>query len=618
MSNPYGVSMSKPIVEILRHVGNQLRVYYGAKSEEDELAFANVMNKLPVVSYSKRAGCNFVSLYYFKQLVDLLESKGFDVRAESSVPAAHRSLLRRISQDFREPLVGRLGLWVEDKDRQILPYQIEAIEKCLGRLRYIMADEMGLGKTIQALGVILRAFEMGYGRALVVCSVSQKRQWLGEMLKFTKLKESDVLLLGENKNLCDKAQGFARSSATCKQCDRYEECKNICSNMVKLRRHQLLKQKDKKIVITNYEMISKNIEQIINGEFDIYIVDEVSKLKNYSSGMTRAFMRISRQFAVDDIFVPMSGTLIENRVQEFYPVFSMIDGQIFGTWSNFKSYYLITDFWGKPIGVKHEEELKAITKKFFLRRTVAEMWKDRPELFEVNKYCEMSLIQRKIYNDVLNSKVDELKESVAGKIGNAQLAVLINYLIMVADTAEVVKPLGKHKSDDYSCKLEYLKEMLIDEFDDKAVLFCRYANKVIPVISRELAKLKIGSTVITGNIPVAKRQSLLDEFAKGKDRLLICSDAMSYGMNLQFASKVINFDLPWNPAVLDQRIRRVYRKGQKNNVSIFNLIVADSVESLVLEKIYAKRNMFDNYIGSGMKATNILNGISLGDIWHEE
>lgn len=89
-------------------------------------------------------------------------------------------------------------------------------------------------------------------------------------------------------------------------------------------------------------------------------------------------------------------------------------------------------------------------------------------------------------------------------------------------------------------------------------------------------------------------------------------------MNLQFASKVINFDLPWNPAVLDQRIRRVYRKGQKNNVSIFNLIVADSVESLVLEKIYAKRNMFDNYIGSGMKATNILNGISLGDIWHEE
>lgn len=610
--------MAKPIVEILHHTGNQLRVYYEIKSDEDELNFANVMNKLPVVSYSKAAGCNFVSLYYFKQLVDLLEKKGFDVFAENGLAARHRRLLKAISIDFREPLGERLSLWSDKEDRQILPYQIEAIEKSLGRLRYVIADEMGLGKTVEAIGIILKAFEMGYSRALIVCFVSQKRQWLNEILKFTKLQESDILILGENKNLCDRTQKFAKSSKTCKACNDFEKCKDICSSVKKLRKHQLLKQKDKRILIANYETVRGNVDQVINADFDIYVVDEVSKLKNYNSGVTRAFMKISRQFASDDIFIPMSGTLIENRVQEFYPVFSMLDSQIFGTWNNFKSYYLVTDFWGKPIGVRHEEELKEITKKFIIRRNVEEVWHDRPELFETNKYCEMSPIQRKIYNDVLNSKVDELKESVSGKISNAQLAVLINYLIMVADTAEVVKALGKHKADDYSCKIEYLKEMLIDEFSGKAIVFCKYANKVIPVIKRELDKLKITNVVITGNIPVKARQALLEKFAKSEDRILICSDAMSYGMNLQFVNMVINFDLPWNPAILDQRIRRVYRKGQKRNVNVFNLIVADSAESLVLEKIYTKRDMFEKYIGKSIKAKSVLNAISLGDIWHEE
>jgi|GEM_PF-5933747 len=609
--------MSKPIVEIFNHVGNQLRVYYEVKSEEDELMFANVMNKLPVVSYSKRAGCNFVSLYHFKHIVDLLEKKGFDVYVEKGIPAKHARLLKRISTDFREPLGEQLKLWSDVEDRQILPYQKTAIEKSLARLRYIIADDMGIGKTIQALGIILKAFEMGYSRALIVCSVSQKRQWLSEILKFTKLQEKDVLLLGESKNLCDKTDKLNKRSSICKECDNLEKCAEIRDNIKKLRKHQLLKQKDKRIVLANYETIRNSVDQVINGDFDIYVVDEVSKLKNYNSGVTRAFLKLSRRFKSDDIFVPMSGTLIENRVQEFYPVYTMIDDQIFGTWSNFKSRYLITDFWGKPIGVKNEDELMSVTKKFFIRRTVDEVWKDRPELFEINKYCEMSSIQRKIYNDVLTSKVDELKKSVSGKINNAQLAVLINYLIMVADTAEVVKKLGKNKANDYSCKIEYLKEMLIDEFSDRAIIFCKYANKVIPIIKREMDKMKIGSVVITGSVPVKQRQSLLEGFASGKERLLICSDAMSYGMNLQFANVVINFDLPWNPAILDQRIRRLYRRGQKHNVRVFNLIVADSAESLVLEKIYAKRDMFDKYMGRGIKAVNMLNEISLGDIWHE-
>lgn len=610
--------MPKPIVEIYHHRDNQLRVYCEIKDDEGELNFANVMNKLPVVSYSKAAGCNFVSLYYFDKMVELLERKGFDVCVEKGIVSRHRRLLKRVSQDFRDSTGSDIALWTDDKDSQLLPYQIEAIEKSLARVKYIIADEMGIGKSPEAIGVILKAFEMGYNRALVVCFASQKRQWLNEFLKFTKLKESDIIVLGEKEWLCDKVKKFARSSVVCKACGEFKKCSSACASPPALRKHQLLKQKDRKVVIANYEAVRGCCDQVMMAGFDVYIVDEVSKLKNYNSGVTRAFLKISRRFKSDDIFVPMSGTLIENKVQEFYPVFTMIDDQVFGTWSNFKSYYLITDFWGKPVGVRHEDELKNITKKFFIRRGVVDVWRDRPELFETNKYCEMSAVQRKIYDDVSNSKVDELKKSISGKVNNAQLAVLISYLIMVADTAEVVKKLGKNSADDYSCKLAYLKEMLLEEFSGKAVLFCKYANKVIPVIKRELNKAGIKSEVVTGKTPMEDRQNVIDKFRDGDDRVLICSDAMSYGMNLQFANTVINFDLPWNPAILDQRIRRVYRKGQKKSVNVFNLIVADSAESLVLEKIYSKRDMFEKYIGSSVKAKSVLGSISLEEIWNEK
>lgn len=85
-------------------------------------------------------------------------------------------------------------------------------------------------------------------------------------------------------------------------------------------------------------------------------------------------------------------------------------------------------------------------------------------------------------------------------------------------------------------------------------------------------------------------------------------------MNLQFVNYIINFDLPWNPAILDQRIRRVYRMGQKNNVTVVNLVAKDTVEDYIIEKLYSKREMFNRYIGESIRPKSLLSSISVSEI----
>lgn len=474
------------------------------------------------------------------------------------------------------------------------------------------------GKTIEALATMCYAFEYGYNRALIVVMASLKEQWKQEILDFTDFTEDDIIILGDNKKVKCKTgavEKFHGGKKVCKECLHFSNCQLMKQSPDKIRRHQLLKQRNVPIVITNYGMVYKYSDQLINGGFDIYIVDEASKIKNVRSQQTRGMMKLARKFDDYDIFMPMSGTLIENRIQEFYPVFSMIDEAIFGSWTNFKNRYLVLDFFGKAVDVQNQEELKKIVDKFMIRRTLDQVWKDRPPLYEMNRYCEMSPIHEKNYNEILDGKAKELRDEIDKKINKMEVASLLVHLTMVADTLESVKDLGKHSAGDYSCKIVMLKDMLENEIDGKVVIFSRYAKRVIPIIRRELKRIGVDNLLITGATKTEKRSSIVRKFGKkDKYKVLICSDAMGYGANIQCANYLINFDLPWNPAVIDQRIARLYRKGQKKSVTVINLITKNTVEDLILDKIYGKRKMFDEFMGAGLKPETILKKMTVNDI----
>ena len=126
-------------------------------------------------------------------------------------------------------------------------------------------------------------------------------------------------------------------------------------------------------------------------------------------------------------------------------------------------------------------------------------------------------------------------------------------------------------------------------------------NKMIPIIERELTGLKLGKVyTITGKTKNKEIPKIVRKLEKDKaSRFLICSDAFSYGANLQFAEYVINFDLPWNPAIVEQRIRRVYRQGQKKHVTVMNLVTTGTVEDRILEVLGTKRELFAKFLGTG-------------------
>ena len=160
-----------------------------------------------------------------------------------------------------------------------------------------------------------------------------------------------------------------------------------------------------------------------------------------------------------------------------------------------------------------------------VRKTIKEVWKDRPPIFESTRYCVMSKFQKTVYDSIVAGVAKELRANIQKKINKLQLVAQFAYLIMVADTVETVKDLKGGKQDDYSCKLEMLKDILNNEITtEKVVLFSRYANRVIPIIKREMDRIKVKNIVITGNMKSEEKENLKLKFVNDKSvRLLICS-----------------------------------------------------------------------------------------------
>src|SRR5205807_6891094 len=110
-----------------------------------------------------------------------------------------------------------------------------------------------------------------------------------------------------------------------------------------------------------------------------------------------------------------------------------------------------------------------------------------------------------------------------------------------------------------------------------------------------LDKLKIGYTMLHGSVPGKERRALLEKFRDDAEcRVFLSTDAGGTGLNLQVADTVINLEVPWNPAVLEQRVARVHRMGQHRPVQVFNLVTRDSIEERVLKTLDLKRSLFDS------------------------
>jgi SNF2 family DNA or RNA helicase len=431
---------------------------------------------------------------------------------------------------------------------EVLPYQLDGIAFAAGAGRAILADDMGLGKTLQGIGIAeLLAREAGIRKVLVVCPASVKAQWRSEIHRFS---ERD----------CQVVLGGAAARA-----DQYtSECF---------------------FTICNYEQVLRDILSVERARWDLIILDEGQRIKNWETKTSQTIKSLRSPFAL-----VLSGTPLENRLDDLFSVVEFINDRRLGPAFRFFHRHRVTDENGKVLGYKDLHVLREQLRPVLLRRSRAAVIKDLPprttEIVRVaptDEQAEIDAAQMQIVSTIVNKRY----------ISEMDLLRLQKALLLARMNANSTYLVDKH-APGFSSKLERLEgllEALAEEEERKIVLFSEWTT-MLGLIEPQIKRLKLEYVRLDGSVPQTRRQQLVEQFQRDPQcRMFLTTNAGSTGLNLQAANTVINVDLPWNPAVLEQRIARTHRMGQTSPVQVYLLVTEATIEEKLLATLSAKHDL---------------------------
>ena len=431
---------------------------------------------------------------------------------------------------------------------ELRSYQLDGIAFAVGAGRAILADDMGLGKTIQGIGVAeLLARQAGIKRVLIVCPASLKSQWRIEINRFS--NRDCRLILGSH---AERPAQYAG---------------------------------DQFFTICNYEQVLRDLLAIETVPWDLIILDEGQRIKNWEAKTSRTIKALRSPFAL-----VLSGTPLENRLDDLFSVVEFIDDRRLGPAFRFFNRHRVVDEKGKLLGYKNIAQLRKALNPILLRRTRQKVVKELPprstEVIRIPPTEEQSIMEkghRNIVTTIISKKY--LTEMDLLRLQKALLMCR-----MAADSTFLVDK----QAPGYSTKLEeigHLFDRLKAEDGRKVVLFSEWTT-MLNLVEPLLEKRRITYVRLDGSVPQKKRQELIHRFQTDPECMcFITTNAGATGLNLQAANTVINVDLPWNPAVLEQRIARAHRMGQKQPVQVFLLVTTDTLEENLLATLSAKHEL---------------------------
>ena len=442
---------------------------------------------------------------------------------------------------------------------RLYPYQVEGIKFALKAGKSIIADEMGLGKTIQAIATaqMLRRKAL-VGNVLIVCPTSLKYQWKREIERFTgetvHVIEGDLL-------------------ARCKQYEGQEPYR-----------------------IISYNALSNDLKLLKSIEVDMLVRDEVQRLKNWNTHIARAARKVNAQYAV-----VLSGTPLENRLEELYSVAELVDQFALSPYYKFKDRYIMLDERGATAGYRNLNELGERIKRFLIRRRKRDVNLQMPERQDKLLFVPMTK-QQMVQHDEARWHVSVLLKKwqnmhFLSETDRNRLMKHLSQMRMLCDSTYILDQ--KTRFDTKVTEVINIVRNVIESGDEKLVVFSQW-ERMTRLVAKELEKEGIGFEYLHGGIPSIRRKDLVNNFMDEPHcRVFLSTDAGSTGLNLQAASVVVNIDLPWNPAVLEQRIARVYRMGQKRNIQVINLVSAGTFEEDMLDKLKFKSSLFEGVLDGG-------------------
>ncbi|HEY5706815.1 MAG TPA: DEAD/DEAH box helicase [Terrimicrobiaceae bacterium] len=433
----------------------------------------------------------------------------------------------------------------------LFPYQREGMLHLAFGERVLLADEMGLGKTIQAIAACTLLHHLGKAkRALVVTPASLKTEWEEQIRKFTTLPLRLV---------------FGGRAA----------------------RARLYTEADPPFfTIANYEQIVLDSLDINEGlRADIVILDEAQRIKNWSTKTAQAVKRLASRYA----FV-LTGTPIENRIDELRSLVDFLDPALLGPLFRFNREYYTFDDKGRPESYRNLDKLRDRVRPLILRRRKADVETELPDRTDRNLFVPLTPTMRDEYSGYEKQVGDLVMKSKRRPLTPREqdlLMILLNMMRMVCDSPSIIK-----KSPCQDCpKLDELARVLDESLSDsdvKIIVFSEWEG-MLAKVRAWAEKEGIGFAWHTGSVPQKRRRAEILAFRNDPDcRLFLSTDSGGVGLNLQNASVVVNCDLPWNPAKLEQRIARAWRKNQRSAVTVINLIAENTIEHGMLGSLANK------------------------------
>ncbi len=479
---------------------------------------------------------------------------------------------------IRESLINRVDIYLEKqqlkklanenfKDNlpelsiktELYPYQKDGVDFGLFKKSVLIGDEMGLGKTIQAISLgILKKEIFGFSRILIVTLASLKDQWKREIEKFS-----------------DEKAAIVAGSPVQREKTYFND-------------QSLFK-------ITNYEAVLRDVLVLSRFKPDIIVLDEAQRIKNFSTKTANAVKRIPKKHAI-----VLTGTPLENKLEDVYSIVQFLDPfMLTPLWKFAADHFMLSkNKKGRIAGYRNLEMLQNKLKPIVIRRKKEDVLKDLPDEVVNNYYIDLSDEQYEIHGGYARLLLPLINKKFLTPMDIRKIQIFLLRMRMACDSTYLID-----RETNISPKLKELEgiiDELVIENKRKMVIFSEWTTMTF-LIAKHLSDAGIPFVELSGKVPVKKRQALIDEFTNNPlCSVFLSTDAGGTGLNLQAADCIVNFELPWNPAKMNQRIGRVSRIGQKSKcINVVNLIAKHSIEEKILTGIQLKTDLFKGVFDDG-------------------
>ncbi|MEQ9550921.1 MAG: SNF2-related protein [Coleofasciculus sp. G3-WIS-01] len=451
-------------------------------------------------------------------------------------------------------------------------YQIETARKVLRQLggRALLADEVGLGKTIEAGLILSEYLARGMIESLLILTpASLVSQWQQEL----QTKFGIDTITSDDKQL-------------------------------QLNRREFWSTNNRLIASLNTAKSANHFNLVTARNWDLVIVDEAHHLKNRSTLNWKLVNALNKRF-----ILMLTATPVQNSLVELFNLLTLLKPGLLKTEAAFKKEYVSSKNGRVP---KNPEKLRQLMREVMVRNTRSLVDVQLPKRFATTITVTPSQSEEKLYQDLTEYlRSWEITEPDSGKTKRLDKFSRTNLLMRAGSSpqalADSLKNLAKKFPSDELKRLtrraSQIKKVekalalvdLLKKSTQKTIVFTTH-RATSAYLAKTLEQADISFAQFLGDMSLKEKDAAIEAF---RDRVpvLLASETGGEGRNIQFANAIVNYDLPWNPMKIEQRIGRIHRIGQQQDVFIFNFCLQDSIEEYILRILHDKINMFELVVG---------------------